>query len=244
MARFTAKTVVITGAAGGIGSRVAALLRAEGAHLVLHDLSADALAALPAELAASDEVLHVAGDGTDALVQEAIVAAATALGGVDGFAPAAGIYLEANLGELTFEQWRQTLSINLDAVFALTSKLLPVLNDHASIVTFASIAGERGSRGHAHYAASKGAIASFTRTLALELGARGIRANTVAPGVIRTRMTDESVSKHGDEWAAGTPLGRHGEPEEVAKAVAFLLSSDASFITGIQVDINGGLFMH
>ncbi|UQN15208.1 SDR family NAD(P)-dependent oxidoreductase [Gulosibacter sp. ACHW.36C] len=243
MARFTDKTVVITGAAGGIGSALALLLRAEGARLVLHDLSPDALAALPAELAASAEVVHVAGDGTDDEVQARIVTAAESLGGVDGFAPAAGIYLEAPLAELSFAQWRQTLSINLDAVFALTSKLLPVLNDNAAIVTFASVAGERGSRGHAHYAASKGAIVAFTRTLALELGSRGIRANAVAPGIIRTRMTNDSVSKHGDEWAAGTPLGRHGEPEEVARAVAFLLSPDSSFITGVQLDINGGLYM-
>ncbi|MFD2759190.1 SDR family NAD(P)-dependent oxidoreductase [Gulosibacter faecalis] len=243
MSRFADKTVVITGAAGGIGAALAGRLRAEGARLVLHDLAAEALASLDESLHAGADVHHVAGDITDPEVQAAIVRAAEELGGVDGFAPAAGIYLEAPLAELTLEQWRQTLAINLDAVFALTSQLLPVLNDDAAIVTFASVAGERGSKGHAHYAASKGAITSFTRTLALELGHRGIRANTVAPGIIRTRMTDGSVSKHGDAWAAQTPLGRHGTADETAAAVAFLLSSDASFITGVQLDVNGGLYM-
>lgn len=243
VAGISGRTFVITGAAGGIGAALAKRLHEHGARLVLHDLRKDALEVLRGSLTATCEVRLVDGDVTDAAVQDAIVAAARELGGVDGFAPAAGIYLEVPFAEMTMAQWRQTMAVNLDAVFALTSMILPELHDGAAIVHFASLAGERGSNHHAHYAATKGAIASFTRSLAIELGPRGIRVNCVAPGIIRTSMTDSLVAKNGDTLLAQTPLGRHGRPEEVASAVEFLLSDAASFITGVQLDINGGLYM-
>lgn len=238
------KNIVITGAAGAIGSELANRLLDEGANLILHELDESSLDSIVAKAHGHKRtVLTVGGDIRSSDVQGAIVAAAQQLGGVDGLAPAAGVYVAHPFTEMTAEQWRTTLSINLDAVAALTSQLLPHLNENASLVYFASIAGERGSRNHAHYAATKGAIVSFMRTVAIELGERGIRANAVAPGIIASPMTNALVAESGGELERSTPLGRLGLPGEVADTVTYLLSRRSSFISGAQIDVNGGLYM-
>lgn len=238
------KNIVITGAAGAIGRELAQRLLDEGANLVLHELDESSLESIAAEAqVAGRTVLTVGGDVRLPETQRAIAAAAAQLGGVDGFAPAAGIYVAHPFAEMTTEQWRTTVSINLDAVATLTSTLLPHIRDNASLVYFASIAGERGSRNHAHYAATKGAIVSFMRTIAIELGGRGIRANAVAPGIIESPMTNDLVAASDGELERATPLGRLGRPGEVADAVTYLLSQRSSFISGAQIDVNGGLYM-
>ncbi len=143
---------------------------------------------------------------------------------------------------MTDEQWRETIGINLDGVFYTCRAIAPLLRDGGAIVNIASMAGHRGSYQHAHYAAAKGAVLSFSRSLALELAPR-IRVNAVSPGLIDTPMVKPLLAARGDELLAATPLKRLGQPEEVARAIAFLCSDWASFITGETLHINGGLYI-
>lgn len=240
---FSNKTVLITGAAGGIGQECARLFFDDGARLILVDLQPAPLQELADSLGAPERITTVAGDLTDQKVLDEVLDAVKTVGGLDVLVPAAGIYRGRDVESMSLKEWRQTISINLDSVFQLTQAVLPQLHDHAAIVNFASLAGSRGSRNHAHYAATKAALVAFGRSLALEVGHRGIRVNAVAPGIIRTAMTDALVTISGDLLQQQTPLGRHGTAREVASVVTFLCSDGASFINGELIQINGGLYM-
>lgn len=241
---FTGRRVIITGAAGGIGRELAKLFRQAGADLALADLSVDALdAAVSALPQGSGTVLTVPYNGADPESAQHLVDVVTErFGGIDVLVPAAGIYPRRAVAEMSDEEWRQVMSINLDGVFTLVRRALPSLGDRAAIVLFASVAGHRGSRLHAHYAASKAGIIALTRSLALELGPE-VRVNAVSPGTIMTPMVGDLVKDRGEAMLRDTPLRRNGEPMEVARAVAFLASDAASFITGETLHVNGGLFM-
>ncbi|MET1034731.1 MAG: SDR family NAD(P)-dependent oxidoreductase [Arthrobacter sp.] len=239
---FTGRTLLLTGATGGIGRRTAELFHAAGANLVLLDLNEGALRAMAGDLG-GDRVEVVAGDaGAEDRINTALGAARERFGRLDYVVPAAGIYPEASLVDTDDELWRRVMSINLDGVFRLLRASVPVLADGGAVVNFASVAGHRGSKKHGHYAASKAAIIALTRSLALECD-RGIRVNAVSPGTIETPMVEALVRDRGDKMLSETPLRRNGQPEEVAAVVAFLCSDAASFITGETVHVNGGLFM-
>lgn len=242
---FSNKVALITGAAGGIGGALATLLARSGTTVVLADLDAQAIetraasigeqggSALPLPLDAGD------AESIDRLIGEV----RERLGRIDFLIPSAGIYPASEIDQISDEQWRTTQRINLDGVFMLTRRALPLMAEGAAIVNLTSVAGHRGSVGHAHYAASKGGLIAFTRSLAAEVGPRGIRANAVSPGIIDTAMTAEARALNGAEWVASTPLRRNGSAAEVAAVIAFLLSETASFIHGEVVHVNGGLFM-
>jgi len=242
---FEGRTLVLTGANGGIGREVARLFAASGANLVLSDLDPAPLQSfvqttlqLPPERVAVLAVDSTQPKDADALVQLAV----ERFGGIDFLVPSAGIYLAHPFAQMTDDQWHQTISVNLNGVFYVCRRAVPHLKERSSIVHLASLAAHRGAFYNAHYSATKGALLSLTRSLARELAPR-TRVNAVSPGVIETPMTTELVQRRGADSIAQTPLQRLGQPQEIASVIGFLCSDGASFITGEDININGGLHM-
>ncbi len=243
MIRFDGRVLFLTGASGGIGGAIAALFREYGARLFLADADEAALAALQRRLGSADGVATHRLDVTDPrAVADAVDACTRRFGGIDYLVPAAGIYDIKPIGEMTDAAWRRVLDVNLDGVFFTCRAAITRMRDGGAIVTIASIAGHRAGVNIPHYGASKGAVLTFTRSLAVDLAPR-LRANAVSPGLIDTTMISGLMLARGPALLAGTPLKRLGRPEEVADAVAFLCSDRASFITGETLHVNGGLYI-
>ncbi len=240
---FSNRTLLLTGASGGIGGAIARTFHEAGANLVLTDLDAAALEAFAGSLNEPRRVAWLRADASSAAdAERAVALAAERFGGIDFLVPSAGIYQSRPFAEMTDEDWTRTMSINLDGVFFLCRRALDVLKDDSSIVTLASLAAYRGAFSNAHYGATKGAMVSFTRALARELAPR-TRVNGVAPGIIETPMIAELMKTRGEETLAQTPLKRLGSASEIASVVAFLCSSAASFVTGETIQVNGGIYM-
>lgn len=237
----TGRTLVLTGAGGGIGQAVARAFHATGSTLVLVDRDAAPLAELAADL--GQRTVTVVADAAEAGSGEtAVQAAIEATGRVDDVVLAAGVYPDGLVADISDEDWTRCLQINLTSAFELCRAVVPHLQEGASVVGLTSIAGQRGSRGHAHYAATKGGLLSFLRSLAREV-APAARVNAVAPGTIATGMTQANRDQIGAELLQATPLGRFGTSEEVAGVVHFLCSPSAGFITGEVIAVNGGMHM-
>jgi len=245
MISFEGKTVLITGAASGIGKACAQKLGAAGANLALCDINLDALQALESEMACvkGNLSLHELNIGDDQSCDAAIIDAVKKHGSIDHLINAAGVYPEVLVKDMTNAQWQSLMRVNLDGTFYICRAAIPHLSDLSSIVTIASVAAHRGSHSHAHYSASKGAVISFSKSLALELAPK-TRVNTVSPGVIATPMTKNVIAQKGSGLLDITPLGRFGSPDEVADGIIFLCSSMATFITGETLHINGGLYLN
>ncbi|MER9178264.1 SDR family oxidoreductase [Mesorhizobium sp. M0955] len=236
--------VVITGAAGGIGTALAKRFYREGARLALADFNKEGVSKLASELDATGErVISVAYNATepsdaDRLVSKCI----SAFGHIDHLVPAAGIFESQAIANMTDEQWRRTMAINLDGLFYICRRAIPFIADGGTIVTIASGAAHSGSPGHVHYSASKGGVLAFTKSLAKELAPK-VRVNTVSPGTIDTKMIKEFMRENGASWIAKTPAGRVGTTDEVASAVLFLCSSASSYIFGQAIHVNGGSYI-
>jgi len=242
---FLNRTLVLTGANGGIGREVAKLFGQAGANLVLADRDIDALDAfVSTELSDSgDRTVTMKVDSRiSADAQSLVLRAEEQFGGIDFLVPSAGIYLAQPFVGMTDEQWHQTISINLDGVFYVCQHATSYLRPNSSIVNLSSLAAHRGALYNAHYSATKGALISLTRSLARELGP-ATRVNAVSPGVIDTPMAQDLIARRGAESIEQTPLKRVGQPSEVASVIAFLCSDAASFITGENIHVNGGLHM-
>ncbi|MHB1164163.1 MAG: SDR family NAD(P)-dependent oxidoreductase [Candidatus Nanopelagicales bacterium] len=244
MSDFTGKTLVLSGANGAIGREIARQFHELGANVALGDFALEPLQAFVGELDPSGErafafELHAdSSDSNDAFAAQVV----SVFGSIDFVVPAAGIYPDQAIADMTNEQWDKVMSVNLDGPFYLIRASIPHLNQDASIVNISSVAGHRGSNRHGHYAASKGALLALTRSLTWELGTKA-RVNNVSPGIIETPMTVDLVAARGDVLIAATPQGRLGKASEVASVIVFLCSPAASFVNGETIQVNGGLHM-
>jgi 3-oxoacyl-[acyl-carrier protein] reductase len=233
------KRALVTGGSRGIGAAIARELAAAGADVVVGFRSGKG----EAETVASE----VGGRAVQADVSSAGEAAALveAAGEVEILVNNAGLTRDGLLARMSDDDWREVLETNLSSVFytcrAVTRSMLK--RRAGAIVNVSSIVGLRGNWGQTNYAASKAGIIGFTKSLARELGSRGVRANVVAPGYVDTRLTDVLPEEAKRLMLENTPLGRFGEPQDVARAVRFLCSDEASFITGEVMLVDGGLGM-
>lgn len=247
--RFKDKVAIVTGGGRDIGKSISLRLASEGAKVVINYRSDEAAAkeTLDAIEAAGGTALLARADVTKADEVAALVKAATdAFGGkIDILVNCAGgMVARKTLADMDEAFFDTVMDLNLKSAFLVTKAVLPHLESGAAIVNIASQAGrDGGGPGASIYAASKGALMTLTRSWAKELGPQGIRVNALNPGLIGTSFHDIFSKPEGRAAVAGnTPLRREGHPDEVAAAVAFLASGDASFLTGTNVDINGGLF--
>ena len=239
--QLAGRRALVTGASGGLGRAVALAFSREGARLALLARDRERLAALRTEL--GEEATIVAADvGSWSEVERAVGEAAAALGGLDAVVNAAAIDTSWRpVGELPVEEWDLAMAINLSGTFYVCRAALPHLEEGSSIVNFTSVAGVRAWAEDAAYNASKAGVELLTRTIAVEYGPRGVRANCVAPGVIDAGMTDLVVDAgERQELVAKHPLGRLGLAEEVAEAVVWLASDRSSFTTGTTLTVDGG----
>jgi 3-oxoacyl-[acyl-carrier protein] reductase len=233
------KTALVTGASRGIGRAIAAELARGGATVVVGYHSgreeAEAVAAEIGGRAVQADVSDPAHAGR--LVQEA--------GDLDLLVNNAGLTRDGLIARMSDEDWRVVVDTNLGGVFHTCRAVARGMMKRrsGSIVNVSSIVGVHGNAGQTNYAAAKAGIIGFTKSLARELGTRGVRANVVAPGYVRTRLTDVLGEELTGQMLANTPLGRLGEPEDIASAVRFLCSDEASFITGEVLLVDGGLGM-
>ncbi|MBQ1498361.1 MAG: 3-oxoacyl-ACP reductase FabG [Sphingomonas sp.] len=242
------KVAIVTGGGRDIGKSVSLQLAAEGARVAVNYRSdAGAARATVAEIeAAGGTAILVQADVTRPEQVSRLVDETTAAFGqrVDVLVNVAGgMVARKSLAEMDEAFFDQVMELNLKSAFLVTKAVLPHLGEGSTIVNLSSLAGrDGGGPGASIYATAKGALMTFTRSLAKELGPRGIRVNALCPGLIGTSFHDTFSKPEGRKAVAGnTPLRREGHPDEVASAVVFLASGDSSFLTGVNMDINGGL---
>jgi NAD(P)-dependent dehydrogenase (short-subunit alcohol dehydrogenase family) len=245
MKRLEGKVAVITGGNSGIGLATAKRLQEEGAKVAIAGRSSKTLA--EAVKAIGNGVLAVQADVakfTD--IDKLYAEVSRKLGKIDVLFVNAGVAKFAPLAETSESTYDENFDINIKGAYFTIQKALPFLNDGASIILNTSVAGSTGAAGASAYSATKAALRSLARTAASELVGRGIRVNAVAPGPIvtpifgRTGLSKEAFDEFAKEIIANVPMKRFGQPEEVAGAVAFLASQDASYITGVELNVDGG----
>lgn len=245
MARLDGKIALVTGAARGIGQAIAVKLAAEGADVVLCDLQRDWLEETAGQIRALGRRAEcVAVDVSRAAdVQAAVKAALAQCGRIDILVNNAGITRDGFLVRMSEEDWDAVLDVNLKGTFLFTRAVCrPMIKQRAGvIVNVASVIGLIGNAGQINYAASKAGVIALTKTTAKELGRRGIRANAVAPGFIRTAMTDQLPEDVKAQMLAAIPSGEFGTPEDVANVVAFLASGESAYVNGQTLSICGGM---
>jgi 3-oxoacyl-[acyl-carrier protein] reductase len=238
-ASLEGKSALVTGGSRGIGAAIARELARAGATVVVgYRSGGDEAGAIAAEIGGTAVQADVANvEDAKRLVDEA--------GDLDVLVNNAGITRDGVLARMTDDDWRSVLETNLGSVFYTCRAVSRGMMKRraGAIVNLSSIVGLHGNWGQTNYAASKGGIVAFTKSLAQELGSRGVRANVVAPGYIKTQLTDAIPEDAQQQMLGLTPLGRFGDPEDVARAVRFLCSDEAAFITGEVLVVGGGLGM-
>ena len=241
------KVIVITGGAGGIGSAQAKLLARNGAEVWILDLVQEKIDQLVGELKrqggkAHGAVADVTSEEEWKTIVERIVSES---GRLDVVVNNAGITKDGLMARMSEEQYDAVIAVNQKSVFNMMKLVGTVMmrQRHGRIVSLASVAGLYGNPGQINYSASKAAIIGMTKTVAKELGARNVTVNAVAPGFIKTPMTDALTEEQRNKMLELVAMKRYGEPEEVANVISFLCSDDASYVTGQTIEISGGLMM-
>jgi len=243
---LSGKVALVTGASRGIGHGIATMLAARGAHVVAAARSnhADTTVAAIKEGGGAAEVASV-DVGDRGAVEQMIAATLERHGRIDILVNNAGITRDQLLLRMKQDDWDEVMKTNLTGAFLCAQAVIrPMIRQRGGrIVSVSSVVGQAGNAGQANYAASKAGLIGFSRALAREVASRGITVNVVAPGLIDTEMTRAISEKAHGDWAAQIPLGRLGATTDVAAAVCFLVSDEASYITGQVLAVNGGMYM-
>ena len=240
------RAAIVTGAGRGIGRGIATALHARGARVAVVDIDPETCASTAAALGPGAVGL-TADVSSSTAVADMVAGAVDAFGGIDILVNNAGIDRAVPILEMSEEEWDRLMDINLKSVFLCTKAVLPSMIERGGgcVISTSSIVARQGAmNGGIHYAASKGAILAFTKTLARQMAAKGIRANAIAPGVvdtdlIREHMPDEMRQK----VMAAIPMGRLARTDEIGGLVAYLASDEARYVTGATFDMNGGFWM-
>jgi 3-oxoacyl-[acyl-carrier protein] reductase len=238
------KKILLTGATGGIGKAIAEAMLQAGAKLAISGTSLEKLTALNVELGGSCTILPCKLDNASA-VEALIPDMVEKLGGIDVLINNAGITRDGLMMRMKDEDWEAVINLNLTANFRLSrSAIKPMIKQRSGrIINITSVVGVMGNAGQANYCASKAGLIGMSKALAAEVAARGITVNCIAPGFIKTAMTDALDVKQSERITANIPAGTFGLPEDIAHGVAFLASDAARYITGQTLHINGGLLM-
>ncbi len=241
------KVALVTGAAQGIGKAVTLLLVRHGADVIVADINMEKAEETAREVQSlGQQAMAVKLDVTRLQEVEATVEAALQrFGKIDILINNAGIARDKLILRMTEEDWDAVLAVNLKGTFNCTKAVIKHMSKQRSgkIVNIASVVGEMGNPGQANYAASKAGVIGFTKTIAREFAQRGINVNAIAPGYIQTPMTDALPEKAKEELKRMIPMERLGQPEDVARAVLFLVSEASGYITGNVLKVNGGIYM-
>ena len=241
------KVAVVTGAAQGIGKTIAVYLAGKGASLVVCDINLEMASETAREIeTAGGSCLALQSDVTSLTDAERIIKEGSErFGAVDILVNNAGITKDNVLLRMKEEQWDQVMAVNLKGTFNCTKAAIKLMlrQKRGTVINIASITGLMGNAGQANYSASKAGVIGFTKAVAREYAERGITVNAVAPGFIATAMTDAIPEKEREALIKQIPLQRLGTPLDVAHAVYFLASEQASYITGQVIGVNGGLYM-
>lgn len=241
---LTGKAALVTGASGGIGGHVARVLAAQGAKVALSGTRVAPLGELAAEI--GDAAFVVPCDLSDPEAVDALPKrAAEAMGGVDILVNNAGITRDQLFMRMSDEDWATVIAVNLTSVMKLSRGVLRGMMKArwGRIINISSVVGVTGNPGQANYAASKAGVIGMSKSLAQEVAGRGVTVNCVAPGFIATAMTDALNDDQRGRILGGIPAGRMGSSEEIAAAVAYLASSEAGYVTGQTLHVNGGMAM-
>lgn len=241
---LTGMTALVTGASGGIGSAIAKALAEQGARVALSGTREDALKSVAAELG-GDPVILPCNLGDAEAVEALVPSAVEALGKLDILVNNAGVTRDGLIMRMKDEDWADVIRINLEANFRLCrAAARPMMKArHGRIVSITSVVGATGNPGQANYAASKGGITAMTKALAQELASRNITVNCVAPGFISSPMTDVLPDAQKEALTTRIPAGRLGEGADIGAAVAYLASTEAAYVTGQTIHVNGGMAM-
>ncbi|MEL7232255.1 MAG: 3-oxoacyl-[acyl-carrier-protein] reductase [Pseudomonadota bacterium] len=241
---LTGKSALVTGATGGIGQAIARSLHARGASVALSGRNVEKLEALAGEL--GERTAIIPSDLSNAEEADALVAKTIeALGSIGILVANAGVTRDKLLMQMKDDDWADIIRVNLESYFRLTrSAVRPMMKArHGRIIGITSIVGVTGNPGQSNYCASKAGMIGFTKSLAQEVGSRGITANTIAPGFIESPMTDVLPDAQKEALLKQIPTGKLGQGSDIASAAVFLSSDEAAYVTGQTLHINGGMAM-